>query len=620
VVAYLRLALPKEALERAYSSLQRAPRQQDLLQLLEASPEPIPLPELRATFSAATIDPLVARGFVASEERVIYRDPLASRVFEVAPSPPLTTQQEVAWEEVRAALESGRSATFLLHGITGSGKTEVYLRALAHAVAQGRRGIVLVPEIALTPQMVRRFASRFPERVAVFHSALSSGELFDEWWRTKNGEFDVAIGSRSALFAPQSPLGLIVLDEEHEWTYKEQEQSPRYHARDVALRLAELTGAVVILGSATPDLVSYHEARRGRHRFLALPERYHQKAELPEVRLIDLRAELREGNRSIFSRALQGAMAQALERREQVILFLNRRGSASFVQCRDCGHVLRCRRCEAPLTYHSAEEDLACHLCNLRRGIPRTCPNCRSPRIRYLGIGTQRVEEEVRKAFPQARTLRWDRDVTQGRHSHEAILDRFSAHEADVLIGTQMVAKGLDLPLVTLVGVINADIGLHLPDFRSAERTFQLLTQVAGRAGRGTLPGQVVIQSYNPDHYAVQAVLRHDYEGFYRREASFRRSHGYPPFGRLVRLLFSHSNYARSQAEAQRLGELLREAQDYHGLSNIDLIGPVPCYTHRLRGRYRWQIVLRGDEPERLLEQAAVPSGWQVDVDPVSLL
>lgn len=609
-------------------------KQAKLLELLKD--RPILLEEFMKWFgfTSAVVAALRRKGLVTIEQVQVYRDPLAHRAFPFSPAPTLTPAQEAAWREVKAALAPGVEVesggrwrgsekaknglpVFLLHGVAGSGKTEIYLRALEQAIAMGKRAIVLVPEIALTPQTITRFASRFPGRVAVLHSKLSVGEQFDEWWRIREGAFDVVIGSRGAIFAPQPDLGLIVIDEEHEWTYKQQEQSPRYHARDVAIRLAELTGAVVILGSATPDTTSYYRSQRGDYRLLELPERIATGEK--RVVVVDLREELKAGNRSIFSRSLVEGIKQALAAREQVILFLNRRGSATFVQCRDCGHVLRCKRCDVSLTYHSAREDLVCHQCNYRLAMPRVCPQCGSKRIKFLGTGTQKVEEELGRAFPQANLLRWDRDVTGGKHSHEEILDRFLSHEADVLIGTQMIAKGLDLPLVTLVGVINADVSLHLPDFRAGERTFQVLSQVAGRAGRGPLAGQVIVQSYTPEHYAIGCAAKQDYLSFYKQEISLRRQYQTPPFSRLARLLHTNPNNALCQKEAQRMHLLLKEERDSWGM-DITLIGPSPAFIPRVRGRYRWQIILRGDDPVRLLAKVSLPQGWVVDIDPVSLL
>ncbi|MDP2954471.1 MAG: primosomal protein N', partial [Chloroflexota bacterium] len=423
-----------------------------------------------------------------------------------------------------------------------------------------------------------------------------------------------------ALFAPQPDLGLIVIDEEHEWTYKQQDSPPRYHAREAALELARLVGAVVVLGSATPDVESYHRAQRGEYELLELPERAALNARLPQVQIVDLRRELREGNRSLFSRALRQAMQEALEAGEQVILFLNRRGSATAVQCRSCGFVLRCRRCEVPLAYHSAPEVLLCHHCNQRSPVPRLCPMCFGPQLRFLGLGTQRAEEETAQAFPQARLLRWDRDVTQKRGSHEEIMERFLSHRADILIGTQMIAKGLDMPSVTLVGVLSADTGLHLPDLRAGERTFQILTQVAGRAGRGAAGGRVIIQTYTPEHYAILAAAQQDYRAFFKEEIERRRRHDYPPFSRLAHLLYTHTNAARCQQEAERMARLLRQERDARGLADLTVLGPTPAFAPRERGRYRWQVLVKGGDPPSLLAGIAWPKGWAVDIDPVSLL
>ncbi|MGB2800446.1 MAG: primosomal protein N' [Dehalococcoidia bacterium] len=635
MLPYIRLAVGSDEAQQEAEHLvgmRRALKQAKLLEYLVAESRPIPLSEAKqlAGCTNAVVNALRRKGIVTVEQVQVYRDPLAHRRFSILPAPTLTSAQEAVWHQVQAAMirlakgDNLEPPVFLLHGVTGSGKTEVYLRALEQAISLGKRAVVLVPEIALTPQTIDRFASRFPGRVAVLHSKLSVGEHFDEWWRIKEGGFDVVIGSRGAIFAPQPDLGLIVIDEEHEWTYKQQEQSPRYHARDVAIKLAQLTGSVVILGSATPDVVSYFRSKAGDYQLLELPERIDKTGEkedayLPKVEIIDLREELKAGNRSLFSRSLAAGMEKALAAKEQVILFLNRRGTATFVQCRNCGYVLRCKRCDVALTYHSAEADLVCHQCNSHTAVPDACPQCGSRRIKFLGIGTQKVAEETARAFPNANLLRWDRDVTRGKHSHEEILDRFLAHEADVLIGTQMIAKGLELPLVTLVGVINADVSLYLPDFRASERTFQILSQVAGRAGRGILAGHVIVQSYNPAHYAIVAASKHDYSSFYEQEISLRRQYENPPFSRLARLIYNHSNNAICQREAQRMHQRLKEERDSWGM-DVYLIGPAPAFVQRVRGRYRWQIIIRGTDPVRLLAEVPVPQGWTVDIDPASLL
>ena len=623
LVPHVRLAVEANAAKKEAEGLAaKAPKQAALLRLLMDRADSVPLRETGAT--PAAVKALQKKGLISIADVQVWRDPLLDRAFTPCAPPTLTAPQEAALGEIRAGLrQSGKGAptTFLLHGVTGSGKTEVYMRALAEAVALGKRGIVLVPEIALTPQTIGRFASRFPCRVAVLHSRMSPGERFDEWQRIREGAFDVVIGPRSALFAPQPELGLIIIDEEHEWTYKQEEESPRYHAREAALKLAVLCGAVVVMGSATPDLESYYRAETGRYRLLELPQRITVRGEspLPEVELVDMREELKAGNRSIFSRSLNRAVGETLAASEQAILFLNRRGTSTFVQCRNCGYVMRCPRCDLALTYHAKENTLACHQCGYRKAIPEVCPVCWSRRIRYLGLGTERVEDEVRRAFPLARTLRWDRDVTKGKGSHERILSAFLAHEADILIGTQMIAKGLDLPLVTLVGVISADTMLHFPDIRASERTFQLLSQVAGRAGRGALPGRVVVQTYTPDNYAIAAGAKHDYGPFYRQEIELRRQHGQPPFGRLVSLVHMHANAEACRTGAEKMLRRLIEKRDEEVL-DIELVGPAPMFFARIRGRYRWQIVLRGSDPARLLADLPLPQGWVVNVDPMTLL
>ncbi len=634
VVPYLRLLVsadePREVARGFRAEDKPAALRRAIVLEALADESPLPLAELRPRgLTPAVLRDLAEAGLAAQEEVTLVRDPLAGRTYSRREAAALTADQEQAYRCIEEALEGGGPAqTFLLHGVTGSGKTEVYLQALERTVALGKRAIVLVPEISLTPQTVRRFGERFPGQVAVMHSGLSLGEHFDMWHEVRAGRYAVVIGPRGALFAPQPDLGLVVMDEEHEWTYKQQEGSPRYHARLAAQELCRLTGAALVLGSATPDVESHFRSTSGgSYRLLELPERL-QRTEsggimpgpLPQVEVVDLREELKAGNRSIFSRSLATAIRGALSAREQVILFLNRRGTASFLQCRDCGHVPTCSSCAVSFTLHQPENRLVCHYCRRARAAAKGCPQCGSPRIRQLGLGTERVEEEARSAFPGARTLRWDRDVTRGRDAHERILARFLAHEADILVGTQMVAKGLDMPLVTLVGVISADTALRFPDFRSGERTFQLLEQVAGRAGRGPRGGRVIIQTYSPQHYAVAAAAQHDYHALYRREVEFRQRLGYPPFGRLARLTFAHTNDRYAQEQAAAMVRHLCGERDRRGLPNLDVLGPGPSFVPRLRGRWRWQIVLRGDDPTELLAEVAVPRGWTVDIDPVSLL
>ncbi|HEX5417777.1 MAG TPA: primosomal protein N' [Chloroflexota bacterium] len=620
------LAVPAADLDPAREALGRAPRQRALLDRLAAADQPLPLPLLRdeGVGDLQTARALVERGFARLERQEVRRDPLAHRLFPRAELPRLSPAQAEVIARIEAAIDAGGFAPCLLFGVTGSGKTEVYLRTIAALLQRGRRAIVLVPEIALTPQTIQRFAGRFPGRVAVLHSRLSDGERFDEWRRIRLGEADVVVGSRSALFAPVPQLGAIVLDEEHEWSYK-QDNPPRYHARDVALKLGELAGVPVILGSATPALETFHRARREPFTLLTLPERVvvgpdQTTAALPPVEVVDLRTELKEGNRSIFSASLRTAVDSALRLREQVILFLNRRGDSTFVLCRDCGYVMCCRRCDAPFVYHSDVEYLVCHLCDARAAVPRDCPECGGERIRFFGIGTQKLEAETRRAFPEARVLRWDRDAARARGAHDEILRSFTNHEADILVGTQMIAKGLDLPRVTLVGVVSADTSLHLPDFRAAERTFQLLTQVAGRAGRGPLGGRVILQTYSPEHYCIQAARVHDYPAFYQHEISFRQEHGYPPFGQLARLLYLGQGEERVRRAAETLAAQIRARIRQQALPDVEVIGPAPAFRHKIRGRYRWQIILRGHNLSPFVRGLALPLGWLVDVDPVSTL
>ncbi len=629
----------------------RSPVYRAVLEFLRAESEPVDISWVYAQTGCTRqhLNRLYERGLIAFDLQERWRDPLEGRVFLPTEPLPLTPDQQAAWDEIQPAIGNPSSATFLLLGVTGSGKTELYLRAVGETLARGRKAVVLVPEISLTPQTVARFAARFPGRVTVLHSQMREGERYDIWRRARAGLVDVVIGPRSALFAPLDPLGLIILDEEHDPSYK-QVSRPAFHAREVALELARRTGTVVILGSATPSLESYRRAERGEFRLLVLGRRilgHRQRLsdlqtvygvpqtryrplsdgpaearylDLPPVQVVDMRAELRAGNRSIFSRALQRSVDEAIARGEQVILFLNRRGTATHTFCRACGYVVHCPRCDVPLTLHGQASQLVCHHCGHREPQPERCPRCDSPAFRPFGLGTAGLEKAVRERWPGARVLRWDRDTARTAQAHWNILQVFSDGGADILVGTQMIAKGLDLPLVTVVGVISADTALHLPDFRAAERTFQLLEQVAGRAGRGLMGGRVVLQTYHPDHYAITAVEHHDYQGFVQRELEFRREAGYPPYIRLARLLYRHTDARRAEVMARDFGERLREALRRSGLPATDLIGPVPCFFARLRGYYRWQIVLRHPDPPSFLRSVPIPGGWQVDVDPVDLL
>ncbi|MCC7208823.1 MAG: primosomal protein N' [Anaerolineae bacterium] len=628
--------------------MRKSPKQAAVLNLLAREPEPVELAEITRQTGASpdSIRRLEAKGHIAIGEAEQIRDPLAGRRYQPADAPTLTPEQAACWQTIRAHMleaHADRSVfrAFLLHGVTGSGKTEIYLRAIEEIVRQGRQAIVLVPEIALVAPTVGRFASRFPGRLAVVHSALTDGEQYDTWRRARAGLLDVVIGARSALFTPLPDVGLIVMDEEHDDSYKQSPPlpPPYYHARETAMAMLRHAGGALILGSATPDVTTVFRAQQGEITYLHLPNRVivprsERSAEsldaisapLPPVQIVDMREELREGNKSMFSRALRVALQRTLDRGEQALLFLNRRGSATFVLCRDCGYVSRCPNCDIPLTYHQTGPasapggQLTCHYCGHREAAPEICPNCQSRRIRYFGAGTAAVEQAVLAEFTGAQVLRWDRDTAQGRQQHEAIWAQFAAGEANVLVGTQMIVKGLDLPRVTLMGVVLADTALGLPDYRAGERTFQLLTQAAGRAGRGWRGGQVIFQSYQPDHYAIQAASGHDYEAFYQREIEYRRLLGYPPYKRLVRLIFRSPNPNQVQRDAENVARELKQRIMLRNLTATTLIGPAPAFFGKIDGVYQWHLIARTTDPARLLGDFDVRVGWQVDVDPVDIL
>ncbi len=645
-----------------------ANRRSGILRMLASHPGPVDFSQIYATIEGSKLTDLRA---LAEDDLVIlweeerFRDPVADLTFVPDQPPQLAPDQARAWEFIEQTLSSSEpKQPVLLHGVTGSGKTEIYMRAVDQVMEQGKSAIILVPEIALTPQTIRRFGARFPGRMGVVHSSLSPGERFDTWRRARSGQIDLVVGPRSALFTPLHNLGLIVIDECHDDSYKQSPPiiPPYYHTVPAAVELASQHKALVIMGSATPNVATYAHAKRpdddqpGRYTLLELPGRImgHRKAievqamhyhiphprythdasdpeevvmiELPPVQVIDMRQELRAGNRSIFSRALQSSMTETLERGEQAILFLNRRGTSTYVFCRECGHVLRCPNCDISLTWHTwithgqKQGMLVCHQCDHREGHPEICPACGSPHIRFLGGGTERVEHEVRQQFPQAVPVRWDKDTTSNKGAHQELLERFIEQEANVLIGTQMIAKGLDLPLVTLVGVVNADTALHLPDFRSNERTFQLLTQVAGRAGRSLLGGQVIVQTYEPGHYAIRAAADHDFHAFYRDEMAHRREIGYPPYNRLVRLVLRVEGSEKARKEAEQLHELLAQRIEERGLVQTSLIGPAPCFYPRHENIHCWHLIVRGPNPTAILDDLRQSRGLSIDVDPVSML
>lgn len=606
-------------------------KQQELLQAVREQATDYSASQANKEFGHGAAEALVrkgllGRGWVRVEPGLV-PDSLPE---EPATSLTLTPEQSDALNRIVGALENPAQMprTFLLHGVTGSGKTEVYLRAIKHVVDRGQQAIFLVPEIALTPQTLHRVNMRFPGRVAVLHSRLTPRQQFDQWWTIRDGLCDVVVGPRSALFSPVPRLGLIVIDEEHEWTYKQEESLPHYHVRTVAMELSRLTGAPVVLGSATPDVETYHHAQRGRHQLLELPHRIgapgrsagNEGADLAEVEVCDMRQELREGNRSIFSRRLQLGLKQCVEQGHQAILFLNRRGAAPIVQCRDCGHVATCARCSVSLTYHSDDGKLWCHRCNRRARSPGSCRQCGSRRIRSLGVGTQRVVEKVEELLPGVRVERWDADATRSGLDAEETMARLNRGETQVLVGTQLVAKGLDVPNVTLVGVVLADVGLYLPDFRSGERAFDLFCQVAGRAGRGKYPGRVFIQTYTPDHYAITAAARQDYAAMFQQEIHARRRMGNPPFNQLVHLVYQDVSATLCQRQAVATARELRHRVHSQGLTDVEIVGPAPGIPSRLRGRYRWHIVLRGRDLQRFIEGTSFPKGCTIDVDPVHVL
>lgn len=628
-VQICRLNLPgKEAAAWIESNEKRAPKQAAVVSHLLRGTRELTATALaaRAGTSPSTVRALEEKGLVRRYWKEVYRDPYEGDLATELPLNPNPDQAE-ALRQISEALDNARYDVFLLYGVTGSGKTEVYLQAIAKALEAGKQAIVLVPEISLTPQTVRRFKRRFGDRVAVLHSALSAGERFDEWRRIRSGDADIAVGARSAVFAPFTNLGLIVIDEEHEQTYK-QEEMPRYHARDVALWRAAKHEAVVILGSATPDVESNYMAEIGTYKALFLPQRIEDRP-LPRVEIVDMRDELRSGNRTILSRRLREAIGQRLQRREQMIILLNRRGYATCVLCRECGHVLQCANCRVSLTYHQADNVVRCHYCGFEGPVPKLCPECRGQYLRRFGVGTQRVEEVLKHEFAGVRILRMDMDTTRRKGAHRAILDRFGRGDADILLGTQMIAKGLDFPNITLVGVITADTALNIPDFRAGERTFQLLTQVSGRAGRGDKEGQVIIQTYTPDHYSIQAAARQDYTAFYRQELAFRQELAYPPYSRLARVLVSGLEEKVVIKTAHLVTDTLREQAHALDLSaKLSILGPSPAPLSMVRNRYRWHTLLKGQETfvrqtiTHLIE--AVSNGYDcnvsVDVAPCSLL
>lgn len=571
------------------NSLEKSKKQYELYAfLLDEQHRIVLLKDIEAMgYSKSSVDTLIRKGFVEKYDAVVERDPFETRVFEQDVKQHLTSDQQRAFEAISEKIHAHEQCTYLLHGVTGSGKTEVYLQTIEEVLNLNRQAMMLVPEIALTPQMVLRFKRRFGDEVAVLHSGLSKGERYDEWQKIRDGKARVSVGARSSVFAPFKNLGMIIIDEEHESSYK-QEDYPRYHARDIAQWRSEYHQCPLILGSATPSLESFARAEKGVYELLSLPNRVNQQA-LPEVEIVDMREELNSGNRSMFSNQLRDAIQQRLDNQEQIVLFLNRRGYASFMLCRDCGHVPQCPNCDISLTYHKSTDQLKCHYCGHQEVPPNQCPNCESEHIRQMGTGTQRVEELLQKAFQEARIIRMDVDTTSRKGAHEKLLNDFGSGKGDILLGTQMIAKGLDFPNITLVGVLNADTMLNLPDFRASERTYQLLTQVAGRAGRHEKEGQVLIQTYNPDHYAIKDVQENDYTAFFQKEMNYRKIGKYPPYFFLINFTIAHKEMKKVMEASKHIHKILLQ----HLTDKALVLGPSPAALSRINNEYRFQILVK---------------------------
>ena len=613
-----------ENLKKEYENIpNNAHRQKELVHLLISLEmnNSIDLSRLTKEHNVSTsvVNRGVEKGWCTIEEVEIYRDPYRDSDIKETTSLTLNHEQQEAFNRIYQSIENKQSDIFLLQGITGSGKTEIYMQSIAEVLEKGQGALVLVPEISLTPQMVHRFKGRFGDEVAVLHSGLSNGEKYDEWRKIEKGEAKVVVGARSSVFAPIENLGIIVIDEEHETSYK-QSDSPRYHARDVAVWRAERHKCPVVLGSATPSLESRARASKGVYSLIELNKRVNKKP-LPEVKVIDMREEMRKGNQTLFSSLLEEALKDRLAKGEQSVLMLNRRGYSSFVMCRDCGFVLQCPNCDISQTLHMDSHTMKCHYCGHEEGIPKICPTCDNRRIRYFGTGTQKVQEELEELLPEARILRMDVDTTRRKGSHEKILRAFGDKKADILLGTQMIAKGLDFPNVTFVGVLNADTALGLPDFRSAEKTFQLLTQVSGRAGRGDLTGDVVIQTYNPEHYAIQFAKEHNYEQFYYHEMKYRHLSDYSPYYFLTSIQVSHENEITAAKFIQQISEFIKPY-----LSNEAIVlGPTPRFIARTHNKFHFQLIVKYKSEERLNEalhellnktQIEQTKGMLIKIDP----
>lgn len=586
-------------LEAAIKEIKRAHKQVEILRYLAQ------YGEARASHinkvlntNNSSLKSLEAKGFISIYEKEQRRNPFTSKDVEAYPKLQATPEQEAIIKEISEDIMENRPNSYLIHGITGSGKTEIYLQLMEMAKAKGKQGIMLVPEISLTPQTVERFRGRFKEGIAVFHSNLSEGERYDEWRRISEGKVDMVVGARSAIFAPFKNLGLIIVDEEHENTYKS-EQNPKYHAIDIANLRGLTENAVVVLGSATPSVESYYRSQMGDLKLRSLTKRP-QMAKLPKVEIIDMKDELDTGNKSILSSRLMELINENIENKKQTILFLNRRGYSTFVSCKSCGQVIKCQNCDISMTFHMEDKMLNCHYCGLKIAAPTKCPQCDSNMIKYFGAGTQKLERIIEGYFPKARTARLDIDVTGKKGAHERILTEFKQGKKDILIGTQMISKGLDFPNVTLVGIISIDSTLNLPDFRASERTFQLITQVAGRAGRGLQEGRVILQTYDPYHYSIASASKHNYMEFYKEEILIRKEFGYPPFNNLIALNFSSGNDNELYRYVNKMAETFRYVLKSKGIENTAdiLLGPNAAILSKINNKYRYQILFRDDGVE----------------------
>lgn len=578
--------------------------------------------------SLQTLKSMEKRGLIKLFDKQVERAPRIDTGLVEDRVENLTELQRDALDRIQRMYQSGIREV-LLHGVTGSGKTEIYLRLIGQALNRGKKAIVLVPEISLTPQMAEWYIKRFGGRAALFHSRLSAGERYDQWEAMKQGRYDVVIGARSAVFAPFDDIGLIIIDEEHEYTYKS-ESSPRYMTRDVARKRCAYYDGLLVLGSATPSIETYHRAQKSEIGLVELSERV-GNSKLPDVQIVDMREELKDGNRSIFSRALTREIESTLAANKQAILLLNRRGYSTYVCCRDCGKVIKCKNCDISLTYHKAGDRLVCHYCGYTTRLPETCDECGSDRIRHMGSGTEKLEKELERAFPEARVLRMDMDTTRRKGAHFEILHSFKNRQGDILVGTQMIAKGLDFPDVTLVGVVLADFTLNIPDFRSAERTFQLLTQVSGRAGRGDTPGKVIVQTYSPGHYSIAASQLHDYTSFYNEEVLIRREFGYPPFSRLINIVVSGPNIQQVINTITGINADLHLKLGCSRQKMFELFGPSPALYSRINGRFRWQLIIKTQHMEIIkdriravwleaMQKAPKDVNIIIDIDPYNLM